>query len=107
MTFDEYQEACGLTAIYPDASTGSTGALAYVALGLGETGELQGKVKKIIRDGVRDDAAMAAELGDILWYIGRFASELGLSLDQIAQGNLAKLNSRAERGVLAGSGDDR
>lgn len=107
MTLDEYQEGCSRTAFYPGAGTGSTEALAYVGLGMGEVGELQGKVKKIIRDGLRDDAAMAAEVGDILWYVARFASELGLSLDQVAAGNLEKLRSRAERGVLAGSGDDR
>jgi hypothetical protein len=32
---------------------------------------------------------------------------LGLSLDDIAAGNLAKLADRQSRGVLGGRGDDR
>ena len=52
-------------------------------------------------------AAMAKELGDVLWYVAQLASELGLELDQIAQVNLDKLLSRQHRGVLSGSGDER
>ncbi len=47
-TFDEYQERALKTAIYP--GTGSMMGLAYCGLGLGETGEVQGKIKKIMRD---------------------------------------------------------
>jgi NTP pyrophosphatase (non-canonical NTP hydrolase) len=50
---------------------------------------------------------MAKELGDVLWYVSQLASELGLELEQIAQGNLEKLLSRQRRGVLSGSGDER
>jgi NTP pyrophosphatase (non-canonical NTP hydrolase) len=50
---------------------------------------------------------MAKELGDVLWYLAQLATELELDLDQIAQDNLDKLLSRQQRGVLAGSGDDR
>lgn len=86
--------------------------LLYAALGLGEVGELQGKIKKIIRDGsgilsteLRE--AIAAELGDVLWYVADVARELGYPLSTIAEGNLGKLTSRAERGTLGGSGDNR
>ena len=54
MTFDEYQEATAETAIYPEAGTGSQIALAYVALGLSEAGEIQGKVKKTGRYSCRN-----------------------------------------------------
>jgi NTP pyrophosphatase (non-canonical NTP hydrolase) len=47
------------------------------------------------------------ELGDVLWYVAQLASELGFSLDEIAQANLDKLASRAARNVIAGSGDHR
>ena len=111
-SFDDYQAATRETAIYPHAGTGSSEALAYVGLGLGEVGEVQGKIKKVLRDdkGVLTDearAAIAAEVGDSLWYLTRCADELGCSLAEIAQKNLDKLASRAERGVLHGSGDDR
>jgi NTP pyrophosphatase (non-canonical NTP hydrolase) len=52
-------------------------------------------------------AALAAELGDVLWYAAQLATEAGLDLDEIAEDNLAKLLSRQERGVLQGSGDLR
>ena len=50
---------------------------------------------------------VAKELGDCLWYIAVLAHDLGQDLDKIAADNLAKLKSRQERGVLAGSGDVR
>ena len=112
MDLDDYQERALRTAIYPGRGTGSAMALAYVALGLGESGEVQGKVKKILRDngglltpGVRE--ALIDEAGDMLWYIAQFSSELGVSLSEVAQRNVDKLASRADRGVLGGSGDDR
>lgn len=112
LKFSTYQTLASRTAQYPDVGTGSALALAYVGLGLGEAGEVQGKIKKILRDdaGVLTQEkreAIAAELGDVLWYVARTASELGVSLEDVAQANLEKLASRAERGVLGGSGDDR
>jgi NTP pyrophosphatase (non-canonical NTP hydrolase) len=112
LSFTEYQLATAETAVYPGAGLGHIEALTYTALGLGETGEVQGKVKKVIRDmggEITSDAAkeIAKELGDVLWYVARLADELGFSLEEIAQGNLDKLNSRKERGVLTGSGDNR
>lgn len=112
LRFSTYQTLAARTASYPGAGTGGELALAYVGLGLGEAGEVQGKIKKVIRDdhgvlGPTKRDQIAAELGDVLWYIARAASELGVSLEDIAQANLEKLASRAERGVLGGSGDDR
>ncbi len=104
----EYQRRSRSTAHYP-----RTDALAYPALGLaGEAGEFADHAKKVIRD---DDGvvsaerreAMSKELGDVLWYVAQLATELDLELEQIAQENIEKLESRMRRGVLAGSGDDR
>lgn len=104
MDFLEYQAQAETTAIYPDQFR-----VTYPILGLaGETGELANKWKKVIRDGIvfnRHDAAK--ELGDILWYLSAIATDLGLSLNDIAQGNINKLLDRQERGVLGGSGDNR
>jgi NTP pyrophosphatase (non-canonical NTP hydrolase) len=104
----DYQRLSRSTAEYPREAW-----LAYPALGLaGEAGEVAEHAKKAIRDDggeVSDErrAAMAAELGDVLWYVAQLASELGLDLDAVAQANLDKLLSRQRRGVLSGSGDDR
>jgi NTP pyrophosphatase (non-canonical NTP hydrolase) len=104
----EYQRLSRRTAEYPREAW-----LAYPALGLaGEAGEVAEHAKKAIRDdggevtGERR-AAMAKELGDVLWYVSQLASELGLELEDIAQANLEKLLSRQRRGVLSGSGDER
>ncbi|WP_043654399.1 nucleoside triphosphate pyrophosphohydrolase family protein [Nocardia thailandica] len=109
-TLDGYQSRAADTAIYP--GQGELTGLLYCALGLGEAGEVQGKVKKLLRDHageltVVQRDAMGKELGDLLWYVAMTAHELGLSLGDIAVANLAKLASRRERGVLGGNGDDR
>ncbi len=108
MELSEYQRLSRRTAEYPREAW-----LAYPALGLaGEAGEVAEHAKKAIRDdrgriGAERRAAMAKELGDVLWYVAQLASELELDLNEIAEGNLEKLLSRQRRGVLSGSGDDR
>jgi NTP pyrophosphatase (non-canonical NTP hydrolase) len=106
-TFNQYEEVVSGTAIYPEAGLGSMMALSYVALGLGEAGEVQGKVKKYIRDGVFEKREVMKELGDVLWYVTAMAKELGYSLQDVAEINAVKLLSRKERGVISGSGDNR
>lgn len=109
MRISEYQELSRRTATYPGAGDN----IVYPTLGLaGEAGEVAEKVKKLLRD---DDGvmsrerreALAGELGDVLWYVAQVATEAGLDLEEIAQGNLDKLLSRQRRGVLSGSGDSR
>jgi len=112
MQINDYQAIAADTAIYPDSGTGSALALAYVGLGLGEAGEIQGKIKKILRDdnGRLGDAAriaIAKEAGDLLWYVARLASEISMPMDVIAEMNINKLADRRDRDVLKGSGDDR
>jgi len=108
MELSEYQLLSRRTAEYPREAW-----LAYPALGLaGEAGEVAEHAKKAIRDDAgavthERRAAIAKELGDVLWYVSQLASELGLDLDEIAQVNLDKLLSRQRRGVLTGSGDER
>lgn len=109
MRFSEYQARSRETAVYPDAGSN----IVYPALGLcGEAGETAEKVKKAIRDdgGTLTEErreAIAAELGDVLWYMAQLATECGLDLDELAEANLEKLASRRRRAVLHGSGDDR
>lgn len=112
MQMNEYQERAASTAVYPGHGTGSALAVAYLGLGLGEAGEVQGKIKKILRDegGIVTDAArigILKELGDVQWYVAMLAAELGLALETIAEVNLDKLADRQRRDVLAGSGDER
>ena len=103
MTADFYEERASITAIYPKEK-----ALEYLALGLtSEAGEVAGKVKKLIRDGIGDKKAIASEIGDVLWYCAMLAKETKVPLNDIMKDNLKKLYSRKERGTLQGSGDNR
>jgi len=109
MTFEEYQKLSRKTAIYPDKDNN----FVYPTLGLtGEAGEVSEKIKKVLRDdnGVVDDLKrqeIKKELGDVLWYLSQIATELGLSLDDVATFNIEKVNSRQKRNKISGDGDNR
>jgi NTP pyrophosphatase (non-canonical NTP hydrolase) len=113
LTFNRYQHKALVHATYPQAGKGSVPGLSYTVLGLnGEAGEVAEKVKKLIRDA---DGQMTAEfraetlkeIGDCLWYISAACRELGYSMEEAAEASLTKLDDRAARGVLGGSGDNR
>jgi NTP pyrophosphatase (non-canonical NTP hydrolase) len=109
MNLGEYQRLARASARYPVIGH----PVIYPALGLtNEAGEVAGKIKKIFRDkdGVMDQGdvlALKSELGDVLWYLAQLATELGLSLDEIASHNIDKLQDRLSRGKIHGDGDDR
>lgn len=109
MNFNEYQKGAWTTAHYPNAGKNYV----YATLGLtGEAGELANKVKKVARDheGVMTEevrALIAAEMGDLLWYIAALSTELGLDMETVAKDNLAKLAVRTSEGTLRGAGDAR
>jgi len=113
MEFDAYQEAAHATSLVTSFGEGDMSRLIYPSLKLaGEAGEFAEKVGKIIRDragmiGAAERATLGDELGDVLWYVAEVATVLDLDLDGIANRNLEKLRSRAERGVIQGSGDTR
>lgn len=80
----------------------------YLALGLcGESGEVAEHLKKRIRDGHLDLAAVKKELGDVLWYVAVLANELGLTLGDVANTNVLKLAKRQMENKLKGSGSER
>ena len=109
MDFSEYQTKSRKTAGYPAIGH----PVIYPTLGLtNEAGEVAGKIKKIFRDkgGViaeADREALKGELGDVLWYLAQVCTELDLTLEEVAEHNIAKLYSRLERGVIGGDGDNR
>jgi NTP pyrophosphatase (non-canonical NTP hydrolase) len=108
MKLNEYQDAIKKFAIYPGAGTGNLPALSYTALGLAEeAGEYAGKVSKLIRDNVFETQLAVKELGDVLWQLTRAATELNVSLNDVAEMNIEKLTKRLQNGTIQGSGDSR
>ena len=109
MEFNDYQIKSRKTAGYPAIGH----AVIYPTLGLvNEAGEVAGKIKKVFRDmdgQINNETreALKAELGDVLWYLAQVATELDLSLDDIAESNITKLHDRLERGKIKGDGDNR
>jgi NTP pyrophosphatase (non-canonical NTP hydrolase) len=103
MTFDEYQKQAWSYAL-PTAKTNQ-----YLLPGLaGEVGELQSLFAKCLRDRTNlDYMALPKELGDILWFVSGIAMYHGLSLSEIADKNIEKLESRKQRNTIQGSGDER
>lgn len=128
MNFNEYQKLARKTAVYPGANQkfGTIFGLNYTVLGLAnEAGELAGVLKKFYRDSGEDELVaqesfgdvmdaypdwaekLAAELGDVLWYLAMVASEMNLNLSDVAQSNIDKLSQRQKNNTLHGSGDNR
>lgn len=110
LSFDNYQAQATATAIYP--GQGSFTGLAYAVLGLnGEAGETGEAVKKLWRvNGQMNEEVrgkIIKELGDTLWYAAQVATEIGVSLGDVAQINLDKLARRRAEGTIAGEGSDR
>lgn len=105
MNFDEYQQRARASDQHPrpagDAGEPSRDPQkneVIPLLGLvGEVGGLLAEYKKLLRDGAthrkfRDE--VAEELGDILWYVANVATKFDLSLNEIAQHNLTKIEDR-------------
>lgn len=114
MTFDEYQAFAQTTDVSGSSDHPITSPHFFnKLLGLvGETAEIAEKFKKIYRDNdskftAENKAEIEKELGDVLWYISVMSTYLGISLEDVAAKNKAKLSSRKERGALRGSGDNR
>ena len=87
--------------------------IVYPTMGLlNEAGEVAGKIKKIFRDhegkiSEDDRQSLKKELGDVLWYLTQICTELGLSLEEVAEANLVKLFDRMDRDAIRGNGDER
>lgn len=84
-------------------STGDINAqLSNCALGLGEAGELQGEIKKIIFHGhgltAQNINKIVLECGDVLYYLGMLCNLTGQDLSDVMEKNIAKLRNRYPNG---------
>lgn len=97
MKLNEYQELALRT---HNEELSQPQAFCNYALGLtGEAGEVADHIKKGVFHGHemnRHD--IAKELGDVLWYAANLANLIGMSLEQVATMNVAKLMRRYPNG---------
>jgi NTP pyrophosphatase (non-canonical NTP hydrolase) len=82
-------------------------SLEWAVLGLAaEAGEVSGVLEKAIRKkGAVDEEdrdKIFDELGDVLWYLTATASELDVTLEEVIEHNMHKLNTRLDEGTLYG-----
>lgn len=89
-----------------DLSWRLTSNLPHATFTIYESGEPYCEGIVIDLDEARDKELLA-EVGDVLWFVAGIASTMGVSLEEIANANLAKLQSRQQRGVIDGNGDNR
>ena len=106
LTFNDYQKTARETAIYKDG-------IFYPTLGLcGESGEVADKIKKIYRDNngiISEDnkEQLVKEMGDVLWYLANMATDLNVTLEDVARKNLEKIQIRHQKNLIHGEGDNR
>lgn len=126
LTLNEYQDKAMSTCM-PESDN-----LFYMLANLvGEVGEFASKAGKHMRKGnlhitttERDEQGkilhtqmwnitederhlLLSEIGDILWQTAGLAKVMGVTLEEVAEENLAKLASRKQRHVISGDGDMR
>jgi NTP pyrophosphatase (non-canonical NTP hydrolase) len=97
LTLTEYQRLSGRTI---NASLSVDQRLLDASAGLAEeAGEVLGLVRKhLFMHHDLDTARLTTELGDALWCLTAAAGALGLSLEEVAAANLAKLRRRYPEG---------
>lgn len=84
----------------PNLQDIKNGDLINGVMGLaGEAGECIDYVKKAIFHKHDFNATeLAKELGDIMWYVAMCCNAIGISLDDVMQGNIEKLKRRYPNG---------
>lgn len=98
LTLDAYQAAAARTI---NAALSADDRLLDAACGLAEeAGEVLAHVRRHAMQGrTLDRDAVVAELGDALWCLATAAGTLGVTLETVAEGNLAKLRARHPQGL--------
>jgi len=81
-----------------DTPDGGLRDLYIMSTGLGgETGEVLELLKKHVRNDRVINTELLLELGDVLHYLTRIAQHFGMSLEQIMEANMMKLDARFDR----------
>lgn len=93
MTIDDYAAWAAVTAKVTQPPTNER--LSYLGLGLaGESGEVAEHIKKLLRDGQLDQAAMIEEPGDVVDYWASLCAALGRKPSEVLAASKAKISAR-------------
>jgi len=106
MTINEYQQLAMCT-LNPDLN--KKDVLINGVMGLcGEAGEAIDLVKKHLAQGhPLDREKLIKELGDVAWYLAETAYALDVPLEEVLEGNIAKLKARYPQGFETEKSIDR
>ena len=108
MNLNEYQVWTRTTAVYPGAMEQGFQEINYLTLGLAsEAGEVAGKLKKVIRGDEVKPEAFLSEVSDVLWYLTRICDNIGITVENLAEYNVSKLEKRKENNTIKGDGNNR
>lgn len=106
MTLDEYQTAAARTT--NPALTDKERMLDASAGLAEEAGEILGAVRKhAFQSHPLQRDTLTTELGDALWCLAMTASSVGLTLEQVAASNVAKLRARYPDGYSDAASRER
>ena len=50
---------------------------------------------------------LVKEMSDVLWYLANMATDLNVTLEDIARKNLEKIQIRQQKNLIHGEGDNR
>ncbi len=106
MTLDDYQTAAARTT---NTGLGDTERLLDAAAGLAEeAGEILGIVRKhAYQARGLDRERLKIELGDALWCLSMTARSAGITLEDVATANVAKLSARYPQGYSDAASRER
>ena len=96
MEFNSYQEKAAYTIQENASDPHLTEIVPFLGI-IGEIGSVVSQLKIKFRDGksyVAYKSKLGEELGDVLWYLATIATQNGLTLDDVATQNLAKIHDR-------------
>ena len=97
MNGNEYQKSAMRT-LNPKLTKNEVLVNGVMGLG-GESGEVIDIVKKHLFQGhPLDKEKIIKELGDVMWYVAEVCEALDISLDEVMEGNIEKLQKRFKNG---------
>lgn len=106
MDFESYKKKISPYDMYPEKIPEWLQLPAVYCIGVAnEGGEVTGVIKKAIRDKwtpIRFREEVKKELGDVMWYTARLLNSLGMTIEEVLDANVAKLDERHRKGTLTG-----